>query len=79
MNNIKNEDLSKISGGMKVAPVGGKNSIWRPKCPKCGKEMPGGIGVKRVDNTTYDHPYFCEACANSLTDKEKNIKSISNS
>jgi len=72
---LNQEETNKISGGIKNEHFdGGKAGIWRPKCPKCGKEMPGGIGVKRVDNTIYAHPYFCETCADSLTDKEKNIK-----
>ncbi len=77
MENIKNENLEKVSGGTsKEHMVGGPGSIWRPKCAKCGKEMPGGIGVKRVDGTRYEHPYFCEDCANSLTDEEKDIKHV---
>ena len=68
------KDLKKVSGGAaKEHMVGGPGSIWRPHCAKCGKEMPGGIGVKRVDGTIYEHPYFCEVCAATLDDKEKNV------
>ena len=59
---IPDSGLEKVSGG----------AVWKVKCPKCGKEMVGGIGVHRVDGTIYEHPYFCEDCANSLTDSEKN-------
>jgi len=65
------DEESKVSGGVDVARSG-SNAIWKPKCPKCGKEMPGGIGVVRVDGTIYGHPYFCKECADSLTDAEKN-------
>lgn len=74
MDNINEKDLEKVSGGMSEAHIkGGQTAIWSPQCPKCGKKMPGGIGVKRVDGTIYEHPYFCETCANSLTCEEKNI------
>ena len=68
---IPDSDLEKVSGGVDVAQSS-SDAIWKPKCPKCGKEMPGGMGVVRVDGTIYEHPYFCENCANSLTQEEKN-------
>jgi len=68
---ISDLDSERVSGGVDVAQSS-SNAIWRPKCPKCGKEMPGGIGVNRVDDTVYEHPYFCEECAAGLTDEEKN-------
>lgn len=67
---ISDLDSERVSGGVDVSQSS-SNAIWRPTCPKCGKEMPGGIGVVRVDGTIYEHPYFCKDCANSLTDAEK--------
>ena len=67
---ISDLDSEKVAGGVE-AICSDQGGIWRPNCPKCGKEMLGGIGVNRVDGTVYEHPYFCEECATGLTDEEK--------
>ncbi len=67
MNEVKklhDESLSKIAGGTsEFTQFGGKNSIWRPLCPSCNKEMPGGAGVIRIKKEGAEHPYFCTECA----------------
>lgn len=69
---ISEQNAGKVSGGIDVARSSDRGGVWRVNCPKCHKEMIGGHGVSRVDGTVYEHPYFCEDCAKSLTDAEKN-------
>ncbi len=76
--NLNSKNLGKVSGGKSasrdvVKPtaipepiVGGPGGIWRPKCPSCGKEMPGGEGVVRIHKEGVDSPYFCTECAEKL-------------
>jgi len=61
---LYDESLSKIFGGnSKFAKIDGKNAIWKPVCPSCNKEMPGGAGVIRIKKDGASHPYFCTECA----------------
>ena len=83
MKNLDNQKLNFVSGGenqnaepeqksVKPLTKGGMAGVWKVNCPKCNKLMIGGNGVKRVDGTSYSHPYFCEECANALICSKNN-------
>ena len=75
--NLNSEDLEDVSGGksntgkisnfaspISFSPmVGGEGSVWKPKCPGCGKVMLGGEGVIRINKKGAESPYFCTECA----------------
>ena len=83
---LNSKDLDNVSGGANLSGiqsshmVGGPGGIWRPKCPNCGKEMPGGRGVIRISKNTAENtnatvnnankntesPYYCTECAEKL-------------
>lgn len=58
---LSNKSLEKVAGG----------AIWKPCCPNCKKEMPGGVGVIRICMEGAEHPYFCTECAEELLNSGK--------
>ncbi len=58
---FEDNEIEKVSGG----------AIWKPSCPNCKKEMPGGVGVIRISTEGAEHPYFCTECAEELLNSGK--------
>ncbi len=57
---IKHKYTAKPVG---LAKDGGFGGVWCPTCPGCGKVMPGGEGVIRINKKGAESPYFCTECA----------------
>lgn len=53
---LDSEKLKNVAGG----------AVWKPICPNCKKEMPGGADVIRISAEGAEHLYFCAGCAGEL-------------
>ena len=58
---LANYDLKNISGG----------EIWRPKCPNCGVEIPGGESSagKVITKNGCKAALFCKKCSELITEE----------
>lgn len=58
---LANDDLKKISGG----------EIWRPECPSCGAEVPGGESSagKVITRDGCNAAFFCKKCSELITEE----------
>ncbi len=58
---LTDDNLSDVSGGV----------IYKPKCPCCGKVVPGGSAsaVKVIKRDGCTNAYFCEDCADRVSEE----------
>ena len=57
---LTDDSLSDVSGGL----------VYKPKCPSCGKEVPGGSASagKVIKRDGCTNAYFCKDCADRISE-----------